>query len=67
MKRKNLLKLVGAIVLALVISIAFLPGCAKEAPAPAPAPAAEVLSGSTKASYRRQTHHTWLRFCWPTE
>jgi len=35
MKRKNLLKLVGAIVLALVISIAFLPGCAKEAPAPA--------------------------------
>jgi len=41
MKRKNLLKLVGAICLAVVIAIAFLPGCAKEAPAPAPGPTAE--------------------------
>jgi len=38
-KNKNLLKLLGVVVLAAVITIAFLPGCAAEAPAPAPAPA----------------------------
>ena len=39
MKSKKLLKLLGAIVLAAVLTIAFVPGCAKEAPAPTPAPA----------------------------
>jgi len=38
-KRKNLLKLVGAILLAGMVAIAFVPGCAAPEPAPAPAPA----------------------------
>ena len=50
MKHKNLLKLVGAIVLAVVIAIAFLPGCAKEAPAPTPAPAEKVYEWRFQAS-----------------
>lgn len=36
MKGKSLLKLLGAIVLAIVLTLAFVPGCAKEAPAPVP-------------------------------
>ncbi|MBA7477835.1 hypothetical protein ES707_13250 [subsurface metagenome] len=39
MKSKKLLKLLGTIVLAAVIAMAFVPGCAKEAPAPVPGPA----------------------------
>lgn len=36
MKNKRLLKLLVAVGLAVVIAVAFVPGCAKEAPAPAP-------------------------------
>jgi len=43
MKKKNLLKLLGAVVLAAVITMAFVPGCAKEAPAPAPTPVPEKV------------------------
>jgi len=36
MRRKNLLKVVGVIVVAAVLAIAFMLGCAEKAPAPAP-------------------------------
>ncbi|MBA7537146.1 Monocarboxylate 2-oxoacid-binding periplasmic protein [subsurface metagenome] len=39
MKSKKILVLLGTIALAIVLTMAFVPGCAKEAPVPAPAPA----------------------------
>ncbi len=43
MKSKKILGLLGAVALAIVLTLAFVPGCAKEAPAPAPAPAPEAM------------------------
>ena len=53
MKRKSLLKLLGAIALAAVITIPFAAGCATPAPAPAPAPAPE------EEVFKWRFQHTW--------
>jgi len=63
MKHNNLLKLVGAIVLAVVTAIAFLPGCAAEAPAPAPAHAEEqsVFTLRVQHCFGVPEHEAYIR------